>query len=138
MTMRRFTDPKSILIVDDDPIARQNFIQICEDLNLFKNIIEAADGRVAIQKIINQNFDVILLDLKMPRKSGVDVIRDAVLKNPEIAERIIVISGNVEQETLQILVSKKVTNILVKPFSNEDIENKIKKILARGMKAKAA
>jgi YesN/AraC family two-component response regulator len=138
MTMRRFTDPKSILIVDDDPIARQNFIQICEDLNLFKNIIEAADGRVAFQKIINQDFDVILLDLKMPRKSGVDVIRDAVLKNPEIAERIIVISGNVEQETLQILVSKKVTNILVKPFSNEDIENKIKKILARGMKAKAA
>lgn len=46
--------------------------------------------------------------------------------------------GNVEQETLQIIVSKRLTNVLVKPFNNDDIENKVRKVLVRGMKAKAA
>ena len=136
--MIKSTNPKSILIVDDDPIARQNFIQICEDTHLFKNIIEATDGRIATQKMINQEFDVIILDLKMPRKSGVDVIRDAVARKPDIAEKILVISGNVEQESLEFMVSKKVTNILVKPFNNSDIEVKIRKILARAGRSKAA
>lgn len=136
--MRKSSNPKSILIVDDDPIARQNFIQICEDTYLFKNIIEAADGRIANQKMINQDFDVIILDLKMPRKSGIDVIRDAVAKKPEIAEKILVISGNIEKESLEFMVSKKVTNILVKPFNNSDIEVKIREILARAGNSKAA
>jgi YesN/AraC family two-component response regulator len=81
---------------------------------------------------------VIILDLKMPRKSGVDVIRDAVAKKPDIAEKILVISGNIEQESLEFMVSKKVTNIVVKPFNNSDIEVKIRKILARTGRSKAA
>jgi len=76
--MKKPTDPKSVLVVDDDPVARQNFIQICQDLKLFRNVIEAADGKVASQKIANQDFDLIILDLKMPRKTGIDVLRDAI------------------------------------------------------------
>lgn len=127
--MKKLTDPKSVLIVDDDPIARRNFIQICDDLKLFKNIIEAADGKVASQKIANQEFDLIIIDLKMPKKSGLEVIRDAIYKRPNIAYKFLVISGNVEPSTLQIIMSKNVKNILVKPFDMDVIENKIKSIV---------
>ena len=127
--MKKLTDPKSVLIVDDDPIARRNFIQICDDLKLFKNIIEAADGKVASQKIANQEFDLIIIDLKMPKKSGLEVIRDAIYKRPNIAHKFLVISGNVEPSTLQIIMSKNVKNILVKPFDMDVIENKIKSIV---------
>jgi YesN/AraC family two-component response regulator len=127
--MKKLTDPKSVLIVDDDPIARRNFIQICDDLKLFKNIIEDADGKVASQKIANQEFDLIIIDLKMPKKSGLEVIRDAIYKRPNIAHKFLVISGNVEPSTLQIIMSKNVKNILVKPFDMDVIENKIKSIV---------
>ena len=127
--MKKLTDPKSVLIVDYDPIARRNFIQICDDLKLFKNIIEDADGKVASQKIANQEFDLIIIDLKMPKKSGLEVIRDAIYKRPNIAHKFLVISGNVEPSTLQIIMSKNVKNILVKPFDMDVIENKIKSIV---------
>lgn len=127
--MNKQSKPKSVLVVDDDPVARQNFIQICQDLSLFQNVIEAADGKIASQKIQNQDFDLIILDLKMPRKTGIDVLRDAIYKKPNLASKILVISGNVEQSTLQIIVSKKVTNIMIKPFDHDEIENKIKKMV---------
>ncbi len=79
-----------ILIVDDEDRARdnlRNFISPRYDCD----ISEANDGETAIEKVKEKKPDVILLDVRMPGVSGIDVIQEIKLMNPDA--RVIVISA---------------------------------------------
>jgi PAS domain S-box-containing protein len=69
------------------------------------SVVEASDGREALEKVGRDEFDLVLLDLQVPQVHGYDVIR--ALRDPSLRRRvpIIVLSGNVgEQQSLQSLV----------------------------------
>ena len=63
-----------ILITDDHPVVRRGFRQILEDDERINRIDEACDGKEMIEKMINQEYDVILLDISLPGRSGLDLI----------------------------------------------------------------
>ncbi|MBA4321944.1 MAG: DNA-binding response regulator [Odoribacter sp.] len=63
-----------VLITDDHPVVRRGLKQILEDDNNIGPVHEAANGRELINKLIEQDYDVILLDISLPGRSGLDLI----------------------------------------------------------------
>jgi len=64
-----------VIISDDESSVLDVLEMYCENLGCFRNIIKAKDGSEASKKLANQKFCLILLDINMPRKTGVDIIK---------------------------------------------------------------
>jgi two-component system, NarL family, invasion response regulator UvrY len=63
-----------VLITDDHPVVRRGIRQILEDDERINRIDEACDGKEMIEKMINQEYEVVLLDISLPGRSGLDLI----------------------------------------------------------------
>ncbi len=124
---------KSILIVDDE-IEILNLIEsylIKSEINK-DQILTAIDGEIAIEIIKKGQIGLILLDIKMPQKSGLDVC-DFLKSSPLFRQiPVIIISGNIDTQTLQEVVQFEVKNVLVKPFNYHKIVDKMCSALSMG------
>ena len=93
-----------VLITDDHPIVRQGIRQILEDDKelRFGLIEEACNGSELLEKLREKDFDVILLDISLPGRSGLELIRDIKSLRPGIAILILSIYPE-EQYALRAL-----------------------------------
>jgi len=85
-----------ILIADDHAVVRRGIKAMVDPRPDLELIGEAEDGEEVIEKVSNLDPDVILMDLEMPRKGGIDAIREIIEKNPEA--RILVLTSFSEDE----------------------------------------
>lgn len=76
-------DEITVLVVDDHTIMRQGLKRILEESNI-KVIGEAADGSEAVEKVDQLQPDVVLMDIEMPRMSGIEATRIIRRENPQI------------------------------------------------------
>lgn len=109
-----------LVVEDEDKIAK-----IIETyLNLyprFKTIIRARDGMEAMQKLNNQEFDLIVTDLILPRRDGAAFI-ETLRKIPRYYnQKIVVVSGCLTDELAMKCIQNGVKNIIVKPFTARQI-----------------
>lgn len=79
-------EPPSVLIVDDEPLARSRLKALCERTRLFGEIELASGGRQAVEKIRRRQPDILLLDVDMPEFSGLKVAEfcQSLVQMPEI------------------------------------------------------
>ncbi len=73
----------SILIVDDEMGIRETLLDILEDMGY--HVVIAVDGYEAVQKVKENAFDIIFMDVRMPGIDGVDAFRKIKKLHPEIA-----------------------------------------------------
>jgi len=73
-----------VLVVDDHPVVRQGLIAILQFEPDIELVGEAADGREAVRLILERRPDVVLLDLRLPELSGVEVMRAVRPQAPEV------------------------------------------------------
>jgi two-component system, NarL family, invasion response regulator UvrY len=85
----------NVLITDDHPVVRRGINQILADDKRISLIDEAGNGRELIEKITRQKFDVILLDISLPDRSGLDMI--AQIKKIQPAAAILMLSIHSEE-----------------------------------------
>lgn len=85
----------TILVVDDEPSIRRTLREILE-YEAFE-VDEAVDGDEALQKMRANQYDVVMLDVKMPKRDGMEVLQTAREEMPEVP--IIMISGHGTIET---------------------------------------
>lgn len=72
-----------VLIVDDEPLARDRLLRFVQDIDYIDGISVAASGTEALQRLENDEFDVVLLDIRMPGENGLIVAgRIAEMKQP--------------------------------------------------------
>lgn len=116
---------KKILIVDDDPSVRQ-LIRVA--LREFE-VIEGSNGFEALEKVISEKPDLILLDVMMPKMNGFEVIRR--LKADPNTERIpiILLTARGDRSTLERSQQEGVTTYVMKPFSPRSLAEKVKEIM---------
>ena len=118
-----------ILIADDEQEVREVLKKL-----LLKKIhctIELADdGAQVIERIKQAAFDLLLLDVKMPGLSGIDVIKEVRRVSPRT--KIVVISGYDSKEVSDRALEEGAADYILKSYVSEEIESKIKKILAEG------
>lgn len=65
-----------VLIVDDETLARQRLVRMVEKLEGFCVVAEADNAESALHAVINQDPDIVLLDIRMPGKDGLDLAQD--------------------------------------------------------------
>lgn len=119
---------KRVLIVDDEPLIREGLQKILE-LNHFEVVI-AANGNEALQRIAQTHPQVVVTDIIMPEKDGVEVIMELRTRYPNT--KIIAISGggriNAENH-LEIAEHLGVHATLTKPFATEKLIRKIEELI---------
>jgi response regulator of citrate/malate metabolism len=120
---------RDVLIVDDDKNICEILREYCHNMGCFKNIVFAHDGIMATQKLRNQKFAIILLDLNMPKKSGFDILSEFGQDSLNQKENILVVSGTLEKDLIAKIISRGVKTFLVKPFDETAFQDRVLKIL---------
>jgi two-component system NtrC family sensor kinase len=91
-----------VLVVDDEPMILDLLIDILESAG--HRVDSAANGSEACRKIGEGDYDVILSDMRMPQMSGMELYRRTRELRPEMAERMIFMSGDlIDKETIRFL-----------------------------------
>jgi two-component system, NtrC family, response regulator AtoC len=115
----------SILFAEDDDALRQIVVDELSDAGF---VIEAViDGSVAISCLKSKNYDVVLLDNRMPQKSGIDVLE--FIKAGSIQTRSIMVTGVDDLTSTSHAQRLGANGILLKPFSIADLIRCITKVL---------
>ncbi|MCX6045737.1 MAG: response regulator transcription factor [Chloroflexi bacterium] len=89
-------DPIRILIADDHTVVRGGIRALIEVEDEIVVIGEAADGVEVVSKAQLLNPDVILIDLQMPRKSGIQAISEITMSNP--SAKVLVLTSYSDEE----------------------------------------
>ncbi len=89
---------KRILIVEDDQFLREFYQELLTEEGY---LVDAApDGELALRKIQENVYDLVLLDIMLPKKDGVQVLRDLKVTPPKTANLAIVVLTNLGQESV--------------------------------------
>ncbi len=118
-----------VLIVDDDASVCEIIEQFCMNLGCFRNIVIARDGIVAANKLRNQTFKIIFLDIKMPKKTGLDVLKEFNDRSLNSKSSVIVVSGEMDRTILATTLESGVKNFMMKPFTEADFQEKVLKMM---------
>jgi DNA-binding NtrC family response regulator len=86
-----------ILVIEDEASIRRVLKKIISEENDTYNVEEAEDGLIGLEKIKNNDYDLVLCDIKMPKMDGVEVLEKAKKIKPEVP--IVMISGHGDLDT---------------------------------------
>ncbi|MEO8933705.1 MAG: sigma-54 dependent transcriptional regulator [Xanthomarina sp.] len=86
-----------ILVIEDEAAIRRVLVKILSEENSSYEVEEAEDGLIGIERIKNEDFDLVLCDIKMPKMDGVEVLEAAKKIKPEIP--MVMISGHGDLDT---------------------------------------
>ena len=85
-----------VVIADDHQILREGLRQLLQAAGDLAVVGEAADGHAVVEQVRAHDFDVLLLDMSMPGKSGIELIRQVKAEKPRL--RILVLSMHEEHQ----------------------------------------
>jgi len=114
-----------VFIVDDDDIVRESLSAVLQNRGF--TCEQAIDGEQALQRLGEQEFDVVITDLEMPRLNGIELIERASLLNNRTSFILITAYGSME--TAIEALRKGAFDYLLKPLNFEDVAIKVKKLL---------
>lgn len=119
-----------ILVVDDEDLVRFSVRQMLEDEG--HQVEEAADGVEGMAKVEGESFDLMITDIVMPRKEGLETISEAKQLRPDL--RVIAISGGGPVGRFNYLELAKqfgADEVLAKPFKKQELVAVVNRVLAR-------
>ncbi len=118
---------KPILIVDDEPIVRESIGDWLKDAGY--QVVTAETGEEALELIEKQDFSIMVLDVRLPGKTGIKVLKEVKAIKPEIKSIIIT-----AYPTYELSIEAKelgAIDYLIKPIAPDDLERLIKETLLR-------
>jgi DNA-binding NarL/FixJ family response regulator len=119
-----------VFIVDDHEIIREGIKQILHDEKDIEVVGEAFDGEELFNKIDKVNSDIIILDLNLPGKSGLEIIDD--LKRKRVKSKILVFSINSEERSAVRAFKAGASGYINKDSAVNELVNSIHSVYERG------
>ncbi len=119
-----------ILIADDEPniLLSLEFLMQREGFQ----VLVARDGQEALDAILQQRPDLVLLDVMMPKKSGFDVLQ-AVREHDELAAiRILMLTAKGRDTDMAKGLALGADDYMTKPFSTRELVDKVRALLGAG------
>jgi DNA-binding NtrC family response regulator len=118
---------KPILIVDDEPIVRESIRDWLRDAGY--QVATAETGEEALEMIEREDFGVVVMDVRLPGKTGMKVLTEAKALRPGIKSIIITAYPSAEFETEARKLG--VIDYLIKPIEPDDLERLIRETLLK-------
>ena len=119
-----------ILVADDHTVVRQGVKQILADEKDMAVIDEAQDGAETLEKVLKQNFDVVLLDISMPGRSGLEVLEDIKDQRPKLA--VLILSMHPEEQYAVRALRAGASGYLTKASAPQELIGAIRKVAHGG------
>jgi len=116
---------KKILLVDDDKFIRDTFVERLRN-NKYE-VSSAKDGKEAIEKISNNNFDVVITDIKMPKVNGIEVLKFSKKNKPKT--KVIMMSAYVPQEVVSEVMELGADEYIEKSSFLKEITRRLDNII---------
>ncbi|HQL01403.1 MAG TPA: response regulator [Smithellaceae bacterium] len=117
-----------VLIVDDFATMRKVVRNLLKQVG-YEDIVEAEDGVMALKALKSQKIDFIISDWNMPNMTGLELLK-AVRADAELANTpFLMVTAEALQDNVVAAVKAGVNNYIVKPFTAEVLNEKIKKIM---------
>lgn len=119
---------KKVLIVDDEAFNRKLLISILTKYNA--TISEAINGKDAVKESYSFDYDVILMDARMPELNGIDASKEILKNNPhERTPQIIALTAAVTEEDRKLYLEAGMIDFIAKPFREEDLVITLNRVL---------
>jgi DNA-binding NarL/FixJ family response regulator len=108
-----------VAIVDDHQIVRTGFRELLSEDSSISIGFEAANGDEALEKLRTSPCDVLLLDISLPGKSGVDVLRTVRQRYPET--KVLILSGFPEESYALAMIKNGASGYLCKDCDRDEL-----------------
>ena len=118
---------KGVLIVDDATFVRNKLKKIVEKLDFVEVIGEATNGEDAVSRYNDLNPDLVIMDLVMPNRDGIQAIED-IMKFDKTAN-IVVVSAMGQESSIAEAVEKGAKEYIKKPFKDDEVLTIIERLL---------
>ncbi len=118
-----------ILIIEDEPAIRRVLTKILTEENSNYHVEEAEDGLAGTEKVRDEDFDLVLCDIKMPKMDGIEVLESIKKIKPEIP--VVMISGHGELDTAVNAMKLGAFDFISKPPDLNRLLNTVRHALDR-------
>jgi len=118
---------KLILIVDDDSFIRRQVHDALVDSGDGLRVAEASDGQTALAALTTERPDLVLLDLYMPNKSGLEALAEMRARVPDL--KIVVMSSLDSDGIKRQVLAAGATDFLAKPFHPLELQDAVRRYL---------
>lgn len=119
-----------ILIADDHAVFRRGLKEILEEDSDMSIAGEAANGHQVLDKIRTADWDVVILDLSMPGKGGLDTLVDLKRQRPKLP--VLVLSMHSEDQYAARVLRSGASGYLTKEAAPDELVRAVKKVVAGG------
>ncbi len=111
--------PTTIVVADDHKIVREGLVKLLESRDDFQIVGEASDGEEAVEVVLATQPDIVLMDIWMPRLSGIDAIRR--IGHHGCPSKILVLSMQEGRSSLEEVLRAGAAGYIVKSSASTDL-----------------
>jgi PAS domain S-box-containing protein len=126
----RKVDKARILVIDDETVIRKYVSQILAEEG---HEVEATDSAEdALQKVNNNDYRAIILDIKMPGMSGIELYKHFQEISPGLADKVVFMTGDMMGPSTMAFLSSSKAPYIVKPFDATQLKAELNRVLVGG------
>jgi len=116
-----------VLVVDDEEPVRNLLQRVLKEAGY--DVVTAVNGQEALDKVSQLNAGVVLLDIKMPGMSGMEVLRQLTANRPETCVVMATAAG--DAQTAVEAMKAGAYDYITKPFNRDDVVLKVQKAIEK-------
>jgi two-component system, NarL family, invasion response regulator UvrY len=116
-----------VLLVDDHAVVRAGLRQFLLDDRSVAHVEEASSGEQALEKLRQERYDLLILDINMPGRNGIDILRHVVAGSP--GTKILVLSGYPENQYAVNVLRAGASGYLAKESAPDELLKAVRTIL---------
>ena len=121
--------PLRIALVDDQPLVRTGFAMVIDSQDDMEVILQASDGAEAVSALRARSVDVVLMDVRMPRKDGIEATAEILAQAPEgRAPKVIVLTTFDLDEYVVSAIRAGASGFLLKDAQPEELLGAIRTV----------
>jgi len=119
-----------VLVVDDEPWIAEVLARMLEDEG--HKVETAPNGAIALAKITEEAFDLIVCDVHMPDLNGLGLYDEVKRLRPDLLPRIVFMTGSALSPAMEGYLARTGVPCLSKPFKEEDVQRHAREAMKSG------
>ncbi|MCM3736986.1 response regulator [Bacillus cytotoxicus] len=114
-----------VVLIEDDPMVQEVNKEFIKSVKGFQVIAIASNGEEGIRFVKKTNPDLVILDIFMPKKDGIQVLQE--FRKQQLETDVIVVSAAKDRETIKLMLQNGAIDYIIKPFKMHRIQQALEK-----------
>ena len=115
------TEPQKVLVIDDEPMIGR-LVEAALEGHVVESTVEPG---LALSRIADRSYDLVLCDLKMPSMSGIEFYLELCKRRPDLKHAFVLMTGAAADQELESFISGNSVTVLRKPFMMKELRQQV-------------